>query len=545
MWTGPPSSHAIRYAAFDSTVGKLVVFQTHSDGTVMWHWDGQCWIGRAVAGGPLSLDGAGCAFDAHRGILVLQGGMRSDQVQTDTWEWDGSHWRRIQHWAPGSRANPAMTFDSSRRVVLLYGDGDRQTDLWSWDGQNWRLLAGVGPSRGNVGLAFDPYREVTMLFSPWYGTWEWDGVRWTQREAQHYPLYDPKIAYDANRRRLVLVARTAYEKSTTWEWDGTRWERIEAATPNSYFPGLTFDAVRRCCVLIDGAQTASAQSRQPWEWDGSHWTLAAPHPPGARIGTAYAYDTQFGVTLSFGGWPPDHPMWSFDGRQWSQLQFTGPLNRRYHTMCYDAGRAATLMHGGEDARVETWLWDAAKWHRVAKDSLMPTHRMGSAYDESRGQVVMYGGCVGHNCVSRSADTWLWDGVTWTRRSVPGPGLRAGHAMAYDPARQVVVLFGGSHLPSDTWEWDGQTWTEASVVGPPPREAAAMVYDPRRSAVLLTGGYSGSTVWSDLWEWDGVEWREIGVTPRRVAEHAMIFDSQCNVVRLFTAEPLIWELREIR
>ncbi len=37
----------------------------------------------------------------------------------------------------------------------------------------------------------------------------------------------------------------------------------------------------------------------------------------------------------------------------------------------------------------------------------------------------------------------------------------GHAMAYDSARQRVVLFGGysqGHR-ADTWEWDGKNWTQ--------------------------------------------------------------------------------------
>ena len=39
---------------------------------------------------------------------------------------------------------------------------------------------------------------------------------------------------------------------------------------------------------------------------------------------------------------------------------------------------------------------------------------------------------------------------------------SAHAMAYDVARGVTVLFGGYVLPpdaiGDTWEWDGTSWT---------------------------------------------------------------------------------------
>ena len=51
--------------------------------------------------------------------------------------------------------------------------------------------------------------------------------------------------------------------------------------------------------------------------------------------------------------------------------------------------------------------------------------------------------------------------TWTQPDARGGHhpARSGHAMAYDPARGRVVLFGGSgtgrgHGFEDTWEWDG-------------------------------------------------------------------------------------------
>jgi len=42
-----------------------------------------------------------------------------------------------------------------------------------------------------------------------------------------------------------------------------------------------------------------------------------------------------------------------------------------------------------------------------------------------------------------------------------PGARWGAAMAYDDARQRLVLFGGlgkqSSVDRATWEWDGTRW----------------------------------------------------------------------------------------
>jgi hypothetical protein len=136
-----------------------------------------------------------------------------------------------------------------------------------------------------------------------------------------------------------------------------------------------------------------------------------------------------------------------------------------------------------------------------------------AWDAARQRVVLFGGFGG---LARLSDTWEWDGATWTQRTpVASPPGRNWHAMAYDAARQRVVVFGGGNrmsLPSDdTWEWDGATWTQRTpAASPPARDGHALVYDSARQRVVLFGGRNHS----DTWEWDGTTW-----TQRRLAVSA--------------------------
>src|SRR5262249_36920980 len=90
-----------------------------------------------------------------------------------------------------------------------------------------------------------------------------------------------------------------------------------------------------------------------------------------------------------------------------------------------------------------------------------------AYDAARGVSVLFGGFWSS---SYYGDTWEWNGSSWTLRSSDGP-LRRGHALAYDAARRVTVLFGGDffdgstiHFLGDTWEWDGGAWALRSSGG---------------------------------------------------------------------------------
>jgi hypothetical protein len=96
------------------------------------------------------------------------------------------------------------------------------------------------------------------------------------------------------------------------------------------------------------------------------------------------------------------------------------------------------------------------------------HRKASAmaYDPIRKRVVMYGGLFGLGLSAWAttgrqiplSDTWEWDGNQWHPRfPQQDPGPLAGHKMAWDPVRKEVLLFGGSDnfsIFGETWSWDG-------------------------------------------------------------------------------------------
>ena len=82
-------------------------------------------------------------------------------------------------------------------------------------------------------------------------------------------------------------------------------------------------------------------------------------------------------------------------------------------------------------------------------------------------------------------------------------------MAYDAATGTVVLFGGrtlraptEHLLADTWTWDGTTWTQqAPAVHPSTRYFASMADDGATGTAVLFGGINrhGRTL-AETWTW---------------------------------------------
>ena len=77
------------------------------------------------------------------------------------------------------------------------------------------------------------------------------------------------------------------------------------------------------------------------------------------------------------------------------------------------------------------------------------------------------------------------------------------AMAFDPTRQLAIMYGGysnnfsNGNTNETWGWNGATWTNLNPSNAPtPRYQHAMAYDEARSrmvlyAGLVNGGYSSN------------------------------------------------------
>ena len=134
----------------------------------------------------------------------------------------------------------------------------------------------------------------------------------------------------------------------------------------------------------------------------------------------------------------------------------------------------------------------------------PSGRDGAAmaYDPATNQVVLFGGYTGNGY---GQSTWVWNGSSWTQVNTPTnqtPGNRGYAMMAYDPTNGGLILFGGQSATgtcttgtavnrSGTWLWQNNTWTRLAATGPSGRYGTAMTYDPAISNLVLFGGTSSS------------------------------------------------------
>ncbi len=178
-------------------------------------------------------------------------------------------------------------------------------------------------------------------------------------------------------------------------------------------------------------------------------------------------------------------------------------------------------------------------------TLLPRHGHAMVYDEARHQLLLIGGtgAEGDDPAADRSSTWAWDGTAWTRIAVTGPSPRYLASVAYDAARQRVVLYGGEHgafpdvtVMSDTWEWDGTTWTQRATTGPSARVHKSMAYDRTRQRVVLYGGFNEQEgEIRDVWEWDGASWSRKASNDEVVAVAAG-YDEKAATIYLYSVAP---------
>ncbi len=295
------------------------------------------------------------------------------------------------------------------------------------------------------------------------------------------------------------------------------------------------DASATTCASLGGTCATPVPGPPPaWRDLGTNASVAG------RRGATLTYDSVHQVGVFFGGsngaptgaWRDD--TWTLDllaadaVAAWRPVVHPGgvawPAARRDHSVAFDKARAVTFVFGGlaspgtsPQGLGDSWTFDGSVWSQL-RPAHSPAARSSAAmaYDSARQQVVLFGGFAGHS-LTELGDTWIWNGTDWSNPLfiAPGPAGRAGAVLAEDPLRHTLVLFGGTGsagLLGDTWTWNGSSWTKLSpATSPSARAYASIGWDDITGTLRLFGGTgvgggdgSGGAL-DDTWSWNGVTW----------------------------------------
>jgi len=301
---------------------------------------------------------------------------------------------------------------------------------------------------------------------------------------------------------------------------------------------MVYDSARKKVILFGGqttqgslfgGQDLSGQLlNDMWEWDGAArtWTqitpASGPLPP-ARSFFGMAYDPLRGRVVVYGGkvaaiyYSTSDDTWEWDPatQTWAAFPSAGSITYgglRAPQMAYDPTSQQTILFGGimywGGHNGQTWAWNGTQW--TLRSSAGPSGRIGHGMttDFGRSRVVLFGGYdyTGNNYAGLfDTDTWEWNGTSWTSVATSGPGRRIGVGLAYDNARGVSVLFGGTYggasndppVFNDTWEWNGTIWSLRGMQASPPPRDTVLAFDG--STIAMFGGrQGGTTTLDDTW-----------------------------------------------
>ncbi len=295
------------------------------------------------------------AYDRKNGCVVLFGGADEAKVCGDTWTFDGIDWQLADTTGPLPRTFPAMTWDETHQVVLLFGgnkvlfgDGEQDdtylNDLWSWNGQSWRQLSASGPRpRAEAAMAYDASRQVTVFFGGYYlhddelvrlgDTWEWDGNHWKQMTISGPSPRNGAAAmvYDPMRGKVVLFGRSSQDGlAATWTWDGSKWQPLEGGeAPYRYNAAMTFDAKRKTIIRF-GGWDGNGRVADTWELHDTGWQRLEIAGPSARNHTGAVCHRAIQKIVLFGGHDGDNVFgdtWALDEQGWQQIGAAAKLRR--------------------------------------------------------------------------------------------------------------------------------------------------------------------------------------------------------------------------
>ncbi len=542
-------------AFYDARREQLVF----ASGTTLQAWDGTtlrplC-VGACEATQPPAPAGAVIAHDERNDRFVLFGGVGevpcnlntarnvigsqaappefrappATPAPTETWTFDGQAWTRHDVVGPAGRTRHAMRWDPLRqRVVLVGGD-----DCECIDGN----VAGLGAANLIDGFAND--------------TWEWDGASWTRiLDAQSpsdfsFAAGSPPAARDHAVVEASGVGGALLRVGNTTHVfrDDAWWRRIADTTGHT---GAVMPAV------------ASSPT-------GEIFIVGGSEPPGggAFVPTSRhtdRIDTTGGLGFACPEFPPacEIPQRMFGAAAWHDgqrffvhggVEFPGSGSNQSALVVVAQGDGNSGATIGALSSARLWSFSPAEgWVARCEGGacgVAPGPRLlHRAVVDGDGRAIVFGGLVGDRATSN--ETWIFADNRWsTIDPDDGPPARAGHVLAWDAARDAVVvaygtdlgpqtnqnIFNGPQQPlepheipeslSEVWELEGTTWTQVSHVDvegdgrPSPRSSVSGAGLPD-GGVLLYGGtpspamtfgeaadFRVATPKSDeAWVWDG-------------------------------------------
>ncbi|MFZ5469810.1 MAG: Kelch repeat-containing protein [Myxococcota bacterium] len=244
------------------------------------------------------------------------------------------------------------------------------------------------------------------------------------------------------------------------------------------------------------------------------WTQLNPtgDNPARSDGAGLAYDSQSERLILLGQHDacPNGDIvyaYNFQTNSWQNMNTTmsgsRPPGRGHHGMAYDSQSDRVIVFGGQGCPGnttldDTWAYDFNNNRWESMDPTMtsprPSARFGQqmAYDSQSDRIILYG-----RYGSGGDETWAYDynNNRWENRNTAASPAMTGSrppaislpAVAYDSARDRILVFGSSSAQTWAYDYDNNRWeslASASTSRPNSSDEPAMVYDTQSDRIIL-------------------------------------------------------------
>ena len=253
-----------------------------------WKLDASGWQPLTVQNAP-ALAHHGMTYDDGRRVLVVCGQAMMGMGAHRVWEFNGTAWTQTAELTGSDWGDAEIAYDQNRQRLIIYrASMDGAGETWEYDGSTWRKMAyAQQPVACWDGALFkyDPGLKKTVLTGAKEAaaateTWLWDGAAWTQAAGpQPQNATTGGMVYDLARNQLILLATDM----KTYGFDGAGWTQLHPAhspTPGAIaFFNLAYDSQRQVSAFFGGeAQTGGAPTypTNTWEWNGTDWKEFSP-----------------------------------------------------------------------------------------------------------------------------------------------------------------------------------------------------------------------------------------------------------------------------
>jgi hypothetical protein len=212
-----------------------------------------------------------------------------------------------------------------------------------------------------------------------------------------------------------------------------------------------------------------------------------------------------------------------------------------HLIYHPESKALLLFNGYEmhldSDRNDVWKWDGTSWEKIAVSGPGSRSLSAGALNTHTGIIQVFGG-IGKEGYEKGkkGDAWNFDGSRWKKIHTNDIGTRDHHKMVYADHLNSFVLYGGLNANREydtaTWILKNNQFTSLNIPGPGPRYHFAMAYDRNRKKIVLYGG-GKPPLRDELWEFDGIRWSKIttNITPGGRLRHNLVYSDDLKMVVL--------------